>query len=806
MMARLIVIEGPDRGKTVEIKTKPVLIGRDGPSCDLTLTDVKISRVHAQVLLLSNGGYLLEDLNSTNSTFVRSKKIEEPFVIVPGDKISLGKSILLFETGADVEKQPGATHGLRGGGIYQPAGGSTRALKVTQGTINIGRDTSNDFVLDHPMVSRHHARIVSQGGKYTIYDLGSANGTYVDGRSVEKSAELMPASLIQICGYRYYFDGQTLNEYNDNSGQVKLEVRNLTKTVTLPGGKTKQLLNNINLVIQPREFVAILGGSGAGKSTLMGALSGLRPATDGEVLVNGLSLYKEHSSFRSMIGYVPQDDIVYRELTVKEVLTYASGLRRPDDTSEAEIVKTVNQVMADLELTGRQDVLVKDLSGGQRKRVSIGVELLTKPSLFFLDEPTSGLDPGLEKVMMELLRKLANQGHTVVLITHATFNIKLCDKVVFLTEGGNLAFFGTPSEALKYFGVDDFAEIYKKVETEKSPHVWAKSFEQSPVYCKHILGKVGDNQVGAKATEFGKGTPSNKAKASPFKQWWLLTRRYAHIMSRDRRNLMVLLLQAIVIPALIVMVFSHNAPLFKESKHKPDDLKITQQVIASGKMEQVQERNQEEAARRRNMSLCVVLMVLVSVWLGASSSIREVVKELPIYRRERLVTLRVAPYLLSKVAILSVLCLVQSVLLVGIISLGLGLPDFWRNLAAVYLVSLASAMMGLTISALVSNVDKAQGAMLLILLPQIILSGALVPISEVRPEYLKYIFYLAVSKWGYELSGGGICNINGRVALEKPIEELNGNFANHWFILAGCMVALYIISTYVIMRKDKMQE
>lgn len=797
-MAWIIVIAGTDKGKTLQIKSEEAIIGRDGTRCSLVISDEKASRFHARIWLY-NGYYQIEDLGSTNGTYLEGKKLDKPDVLKSGNVISVGNTKIKFEEETENEK-PIMTHRLFSGDYYEPAGGCTRALQVSKKTISIGRDPSNDLALDHPMVSRRHAKIVLQGEKHLIYDLDSANGTYVNGRRVSGSEELLPASLVQICGYRYFFDGQTLIEYDENAGRLRVELKKLGKTVKLPSGETRELLKDINIIIQPRQFVAILGGSGAGKSTLMGAMSGMIPATSGEILINGRNLYKEYYSFRSMIGFVPQDDIVYRELTAKEVLTYSARLRMPGDASTDEITALVDKVMSDLELAGKGDVLVDSLSGGQRKRVSIGVELLTKPSLFFLDEPTSGLDPGLEKMMMELLRKLADQGHTIVLVTHATFNIKLCDKVVFLTEGGRLAFFGTPAEALEYFEVDDFADIYKKIATEKTPREWAQKYSRSHVFINQAVEGNGTPVVGGGV----QGPVSGKSKTSLFRQWCILTRRYAHIMGRDRKNLSILLLQAVVIPLLIVMVFHHSAPLFENSRYNTGDLKITQEVIASGQLDQVQQKTRQETKRRGNISLCIALMIFSAIWLGASNSAREIIKELPIYRRERLVNLRIAPYLMSKVAVLSVLCLIQSLLLVTIVHLGLCLPSPASIFAAIYLVSLASVMMGLTVSALASNVDKALASVPLILVPQIILSGALVPIADVRPEAFKYIFYLAISKWGYELAGGGISDINSRVALDTPLQQFTGYFTWHWAVLSGYVLVLYIVTTFAVKRKDRL--
>jgi len=821
-MAWLEIITGADQGKTIKLKPGSTYIGRREGACDLKLNDQKVSRLHARVSVLSDGAITISDENSSNGIILRGKRIEMAEFLLPGDIFRVGDTDIKLVSDSNIgperkseqvdynEYTDGLTHSisLHGGGEYAPAGSYTRALKASEEIINIGRDPSNNVVLTHPMVSRFHARIVVQAGKRVLHDLSSVNGTYINGQQVNNSTELYPGSLIQICGYSYYFNGRTLIEYNDNDGQIKVEIKSLSKTVSLAGGGKKVLLDNLNILIEPREFVAILGGSGAGKSTLLGALSGMRPATSGEILVNGRNLYNEYDVFRSMIGYVPQDDIVHMELTVEEVLTYSARLRMPEDTSADEISTTVEKVMKDLEIDSRRDVPVHRLSGGQRKRVSIGVELLTSPGIFFLDEPTSGLDPGLEKVMMEMLRRLADQGRTIILVTHATFNIDLCDKVVFLTEGGKLAFYGSPAEALVYFAAKDFAEIYKKVSAEKgkSPSDWAQEFSQSSYCQKYITNQLKKSKSNPGQDRLPGPAPQTKPRISRLKQWDVLTRRYLRIMSRDKKNIQLLFLQPLIIAMLIVVVFLHSAPLYEPSKLKPDDIKLTQQVVAAGKLGTVQNNTADETKRRKEMSISVAMMIFTAIWLGTSNSAREIVKEMPVYRRERRVNLRIAPYLISKITVLAIVCLIQSFIFLMVITVGLGLPGFWLNLGAFFLISLASVMMGLAVSAGALNADKAMSTVPVLLVPQILLAGALIPVSDIKPEYLQSIFYLAISKWGYELVGGGICDISSRVLIKPEHDPFSGGFAGHWWILVGFVVGFYLLSTLALLRKDKVQE
>lgn len=356
--------------------------------------------------------------------------------------------------------------------------------------------------------------------------------------------------------------------------------------------------------------------------------------------------------------------------------------------------------------------------------------------------------------MMELLRKLADQGRVIVLVTHATFNINLCDKVVFLTEGGQLAFLGSPKEALKYFRVKDFAEIYKKIATEKTPDEWARLFIKSPVFWKNIGSKLSGSAVSDDNNMHNRiETRHSDIKTSSLKQWLVLTSRYARIVSKDHKNLFILILQTVVIASMIVMVYVSHRPLFQNSKFKTEDLQINPQVVAAGQFDKVQEDNQEENKRRAGMKISVALMVFTSIWLGTSNAAREIIKELPIYKRERLIKVRIAPYLFSKMAVQSLICLVQTVILVSIITIWLGLPRFGPNVLAFFTISFLSMVMGLTVSAIATNMDKALSAVQLLLIPQIILSGAIIPMNDIKPEFFQKIFYLAISKWGYELVG-----------------------------------------------------
>lgn len=794
----ITVTSGSDRGKSANlVPGVPLIIGREGAG--LNLNDSEVSRIHATITANKDDTITISDEDSMNGTFVNNHPVQYAREVCVGETITIGStSLQIQEIGGSRSvhgvqaKSPSVSHKNL---TYKPANDFENVVQLEK-VINIGRDPGNHIVLDHPHVSRFHARMTLKNGDCFIHDLNSINGTYVDGTKVDKYKKISDGALIQILGYVFVLEGEQLYEYDETGGKIRIEIKNLCKAVTLPSNEERVLLDNISLAVEPCEFVAVLGGSGSGKTTFLKTMMGMWPPSLGQILINGRDLYQEHSMFKSMIGYVPQDDIIHTELTVEEVLNYAALLRMPPDTLPEERSNRIDEAIEVLELEGRRHNVIKSLSGGQRKRVSIGVELLTKPSIFFLDEPTSGLDPGLEKVMMETMRKMADRGQTIFLVTHATFNIHLCDKVIFLTEGGKLAFFGTPDEALHYFSTDDFAEIYKKISLDNSPKWWQEQYWQS-VYD----GKYSPPEQNVNQSE--QGLAEENTNVSPVRQWAILTGRYAKVLSRDMKTAMLLLFQPIIIAFFIAMLFLFSTPSFSDSDYRTSDLKVTEAVVMEGRTDIVLDRSEEESKKQRNMTTIVFVMVVSAIWLGTSNAAREVVKEIHIYKRERLVNLRITPYLFSKISVLSLVCLVQTFIFLIIIRLLLGLPYFWPTFAAFFLVSLASVMMGLTVSSIASNANNATTAVPILLIPQLILAGVLVPIEEVEPEFIHPLFNLAISKWGYELIGGGIIDINNRLAFEEPLKALDGSFTMHWWILAGFAVLFYVISALALKNKDK---
>ncbi len=818
----LKIVSGPDAGKQLQLQPDSTyIIGRDHDTCHLLLNDPQVSRQHADIYVNNLGEAFISDLNSSNGTYVNGQKITTPSKLFIGAAINIGDNFIeILKSAIDAMNIDNKQKILD---LYLAKQGDAKAHHVSK-TINIGRDATNEVVLNHPHVSRFHATIeISEKGTF-IKDLNSTNGTYVDGVMVSKVQELKPNSIIWIGGYRFVLVGTDLFEYDETEGQVNIEVNDLSQVVTMPDGEERIILNNLSFKIEPREFVAILGGSGSGKTTLLKALIGTWPAVEGEIKINDRNFYDEYNAFKSIVGYVPQDDIVHLDLTVEEVLRYAARLRMPDDTTLEERNARVEEVMETLELSFRSSTLVKNLSGGQRKRVSIGVEILTKPSIMFLDEPTSGLDPGLEKLMMQMMRNMANRGQTIFCVTHATFNIHLCDKIVFLTEGGRLAFFGSPQEALDHFGTDDFAEIYRMINVEESPEAWERRYLESDL-ASYYLPQSSHRVAGVNEVQV------SRTRESSVIQWLTLTSRYFKVMTRDKKNLVLLFAQPIIIALGLGLMLSAN--MFEKSPYQPHELVLTpeaqelsltpemqaeqnMEVLLKGieaqfkesmdkeakRMEVVGERLQEEEARYQNILLLLLVTILTAIWFGASNSVSEIVKESSIYKRERGVNLRIAPYLLSKISVLSILCITQSLIYVLIISSLLKLPNMLLFVLAFFFVITASTIMGLAVSALVASASSATSMLPLLLMPQVVLSGGLFPISDLEPEFARAIFAIAISRWGFEIVGGQVMDVNSLVALDA-FAEFEGPFGVHWLWLIGLTILFYLLAAIGLKRKDK---
>ena len=733
---------------------------------DLVIPSKLISRHHAR-LEQSSGSYRITVLpDVTNPVFIEGRLLAEPRLMKDGDTLRVG----------------GQDPGLLVTMIYHhPASASRPGLQTIEfgekTSLQIGRDLENDVVLDAPTISRFHAQLERTGQRYRVRDLNSSNGTYVNDHRVEGDTWLKQEDTIRIGPYRFVLGQDQLSQY-DESGGLLVDVVGLNKWVR----KDLNILQDISLQFKPREFVVVVGQSGGGKSTLVDAIAGYRPATHGQVLVNGINVYQSFDAVRHHIGFVPQKDIIHMELTVFQALDYAAQLRMPSDISKKERHQRVMEVLQDLDLVHRKDVQISGLSGGQQKRVSIGVELLTKPGLFFLDEPSSGLDPGTETALMQLMRRLADQGRTIVLITHATKNVMLADKVVFLARGGYLAWFGPPEEALEYFnqfrserdrrvGPMEFDEIYAVLDdpSKGSAAEWAERYRAHSAYERYIqtpLGLSSSPGVAAVPTEKSveraqRQTAREPARrsntASALRQFFILSSRNLKILTRDRFSLILMLASAPVIGLLDVIL---SAVLGR------DPFSFTDGSFA-------------------DITTIFFLLPVNGVMVGALAQMREIVKEADIYKRERLVNLKVLPYVLSKIWVAGLLAIYQAGAYMLIRYLNFNIPggflEFLLIFTTLTLAILAGMMLGLFSSALSPNANAVPLIVILLIIPQVVLGGALIPLPS-------SISMPTSTRWAFEafmaITGAG-SDVAADACWELP-EEIRDNLSLDDKIDLGC--------------------
>ncbi len=457
-------------------------------------------------------------------------------------------------------------------------------LFAAKARIVIGRGGDCDVVLPHPLVSRYHALVERRPEGLRLSDLSSVNGVFVAGRRIADPVLIKEGEQVGIGPFLFSLREGVIHSL-DNGRSLRLEARGLEKTVPVGRGQTRKLLDGIDLVVHPGEFVSLLGPSGSGKSTLMDCLNGRRRATGGKVLANGEDFYRHFDNFRQSLGYVPQKDIVHNGLTVKRALYYTARLRLPTDTAHDELLHRVESVMKEMELGPHRDTLVANLSGGQIKRVSLGAELLAKPCLLYIDEATSGLDAGTESRMMRLFRRLADDGRSILCITHNVDNVEQCHLALVLARG-KLVYLGPPGEAPKYFGVSRISEIYDCI-GKKSVEEWEKEYRASDLHEEFVVRRRAESDapapVVAPRLSPQLGESSGTLRPAPgkpladrfrrlteqylhfrqmltpildqWRQFRVLTARYVELFWGDRRGLVLLLLQAPIVAAVILVGF-----------------------------------------------------------------------------------------------------------------------------------------------------------------------------------------------------------------------------------------------------------
>ncbi|MEU0785771.1 FHA domain-containing protein [Streptomyces sp. NPDC006173] len=766
-IAPQLVLE-TETGSTVMSPGHDYHVGRD-PLCEVVIDDVRVSWHHA-VLRPDSGHWTLEDENSTNGTYADGRRIHE-WGVGPGSVIRFGspadgpRAVLVGRPPPVAERPSAVSVPAATGTFRQP----TTVRPLPSRTVRIGRGGDNDLVVDDLIVSRHHAELLaSPDGTYEIVDLGSHNGTFLNGQPVAR-APVTPGDIVGIGHSAFCLVGDELQEYVD-SGEVSLDVQDLT--VEVDRGR-KTLLDQVSFPVGEKCLLAVVGPSGAGKSTLLNALTGQRPADHGTVLYDGRDLYRDYAELRQRIGLVPQDDILHAQLTVRRALGYAAELRFPQDTAKAERRARVDEVIGELGLEQRVDQPIHSLSGGQRKRVSVALELLTKPSLLFLDEPTSGLDPGMDRSVMHMLRGLADDGRTVIVVTHSVLSLDVCDRLLVLAPGGKVAYYGPPDDTLAFFGYQQWPEAFEAFERD-TDRDWATEYRDSPFHSQYIDNSSSQPR---RSEDTGAAVVGPPPKAQSWgSQLRTLVRRYAAALGADRTFLAIMIALPFVMGAM-------------------------GRALAGGKLTQ-------ETAMNALLILCVG-----GVLTGAANAVRELVKERVIYQRERAVGLSRSAYLMSKVVVLGTITVLQAVVLTLVALFGVDLnapggegvlmPPLVEITLAVALLAFTAMMLGLLVSAVVRKEEVTMPLLVLLAIVQVVFCGALLKLHGVPG--IEQLAWLVPSRWALGAMAGTI-GLSRIVPGELTGDPLFKHSAGVWLLNMGMLVVLSVVFGYLVVRLLRRRE
>ncbi|MDG9713811.1 ABC transporter ATP-binding protein/permease [Streptomyces sp. DH10] len=836
-----LVLESNGRTWTLD-PSRAYTLGRD-PQGDVIFDDARVSWRHATVSF--NGrSWVIEDHGSTNGTFVRGQRIHQ-MELGPGTAVHLGNAtdgprLNLSDGAAGVatpqaqpqqQQQPYAAQAANPGwaqqapaqqaphqqpqapqqqaqaGWQQPQqqpaahippqqqgpGGVAGAPPVygdrspttfhqfSLGRVmRIGRALENELVVSDLQVSRHHAEFHSTpDGRMEIRDLGSHNGTYVNGQPIPKGGTqlLGPADVVGVGHSTFRIVGDRLEEFVD-TGEVSFSARHLT--VTVDGGK--QILKDVSFGVPEKSLIAVIGPSGSGKSTLLKALTGYRPADQGEVLYDNRNLYKQFAELRQRIGLVPQDDILHKELTVKKALKYAAKLRFPADTTAAERDARIDEVLRELKLDIHKEKKVTSLSGGQRKRVSVALELLTKPSLIFLDEPTSGLDPGMDRDVMQLLRGLADDGRTVLVVTHSVAELAICDKLLVMAPGGSVAYFGPPEEALNFFGYDTWADVFSAFENYRD-YDWAGRWKGSQHYQMYAA------DIDAVAPQSVQVAPMQAMKP-PKPQGWMsqfvtLVRRYVSVIVSDKGFLALMVILPAVLGAVSLLIDADRGLL----PNPPNPQ--TGRIIPNG-----------------TATTVLLILAVGACFAGAANSVRELIKERVIYERERATGLSRSAYLMSKVFVLGMITVLQG-LLVGVIGFSSReIPEEGLVLGSATLVELSipimalgftSMMFGLIISSLVKTAEKTMPLLVMFAIIQVVFTGCLFALHG--SIGVNQFSFLMPSRWAVAASGATLdFNKISPPETAGDNDPLWEHTVGVWAMDMGALLALGVICGFFVAR------
>jgi ABC transport system ATP-binding/permease protein len=629
------------------------------------------------------------------------------------------------------------------------------APESAPGAVTIGRADDNDIVISEVLASRHHATLVPTPNGTEIRDNRSINGTFVNGTRVD-AALLRDGDVVTIGNIDLVFAGGTLARRQETAaatGTGGLDVRGVAWTID--GNKT--LLDDISLIGRPGMLTAVIGPSGAGKSTFARLVAGYTHPSVGTVVFEGHNIHAEYASLRSRIGMVPQDDVVHGQLTVKQALMYAAELRLPPDTTKADREQVVARVLEELEMTKHLDTRVDKLSGGQRKRASVALELLTGPSLLILDEPTSGLDPALDRQVMTMLRQLADAGRVVLVVTHSLTYLDVCDQVLLLAPGGKTAFCGPPNQIGPAMGTTNWADIFSTVADDPDA---AKA---------RYLAQTGPAPAAPPVEEPAElGDPSH---TSLLRQFSTIARRQLRLIISDRGYFVFLALLPFIMGALSMSVpgnvgFGIPNPM-GDAPTEPGQI--------------------------------LVLLNVGAVFMGTALTIRDLIGERAIFKREQAVGLSTTAYLLAKVCVYTVLAVVQSAIVTVIALLGKGGPtqgavalgkpalELFIDIAS---TCVASAMLGLALSAIAKSNEQIMPLLVVAVMSQLVFSGGMIPVTA--RIGLDQMSWATPARWGFAASASTVDLIKLEPGPQVPKDSHWHHTPGAWWFDMGMLAVISI--------------
>jgi ABC-type multidrug transport system ATPase subunit len=650
------------------------------------------------------------------------------------------------------------------------------AVHRADDVLRIGRHDDNDIVLPDLRASDFHAEVRRVGDTYQVRELGGAIGLHLNGERV-KSAQLADGDRLSVGRHDFVFDDGRVHEYVDR-GPASLFADDLTVQV---GSQT--LLDDVTFAVAQGSLVGVVGPSGCGKSTLLKAVTGLRPANAGKVSYDGRSLYDEYAELRYRIGMVPQDDVLHRQLSVRRALRFAAALRFSHDVPRRDRNARVDEVVAMLGLTERVGQRIDTLSGGQRKRTSVALELLTEPSLLCLDEPTSGLDPALDRDVMRELRRLADHGRTVMVVTHSVLHLSMCDRVLVMCKGGRMGFFGPPAEVLEFFGAEEYADVFQMIASDAP--AWAMRYRNSDAYRKHVgdvvlqLTPSVPRRIPAQTAPEAPAAPAQAIPEAPAAPAQAIPEapsapRAPTVLGGQSA--------AVAAPPRTTGPASSRVPVRVRVGGKRATAEFRQFLTLSARMIAVVCSDRGYAAFLFGLPLILallmhgvpgshglatdplsmepqrllVVLIVGAAFMGIALAIREIVTEGPIYARERAVGVSAGAYLASKLVVFAIIDALQVFLFVWLGLLGRGGPTqtlifhWWPLLEVmipVTLVAFTSTVLGLTVSALVKTVEQTTAVLVVSVMAQLVASAGLFQVHG--QAVLEQVAWFLPSRWGF---------------------------------------------------------